>query len=213
MRHVTLRTAMGMLFSGSLHSPAARPMISVPWKFTRMMTIVRTIAHQPFGAKPPFERRMRAPMKPSPPKRPRQMSAATTLKATSAKIFTRESQNSLSPNLSTRKRFRTVTTRPKNTAHHSWLTSGTKLFMMMPAAIISDGTYAIQLSQYAQPTPHAHVEEMFSRAYATKEPETGFATASSARESMTQSTMTPPKRYAKIAAGPAFSSTYPVPRK
>ena len=75
------------------------------------------------------------------------MSAATTLKATKARIFTRDSQNSLSPNLSTRKRFSTVTTRPKNTAHHSWLTSGTKLFMMMPAAIISDGTYAIQLSQ------------------------------------------------------------------
>ena len=85
--------------------------------------------------------------------------------------------------------------------------------MIIPAAIISEGTYATQLSQYAQPTPQAQVEEIFSFAYVTKDPDTGLATASSARQSMTQSTMAPPKRYARIAAGPAFSNTYPVPRK
>ena len=68
------------------------------------------------------------------------MSPATTLNATSATILNRASQNSLSPNLSTWNRLMTVTSRPKSTAHQSWLMAGTKLLMMMPAAIISDGT-------------------------------------------------------------------------
>ena len=61
-------------------------------------------------------------------------------KATSAMILNRASQNSLSPNLSTWNKLMTVTSRPNSTAHQSWLMAGTKLLMMMPAAIISDGT-------------------------------------------------------------------------
>ena len=50
IRQVTLRTAIGILLAGSLHSPAARPMISVPWKFTRMMTMVMPNEMMPASA-------------------------------------------------------------------------------------------------------------------------------------------------------------------
>ena len=162
IRHVTLRTAIGMLFSGFSHSPAASPMISVPWKLTSMITIVRITDHEPFGMKPPFPRRTAAPIYSFVPVSPRHIRPATRLNTTRAAILIAASQNSVSPNLSTWKRLIIVTIRPKSTAHQSWLTMGKKLFMMIPAAIISDGTYAIQFSQYAQPTPQAQVEEIFS---------------------------------------------------
>ena len=44
---VTLRTAIGILFAGSLHSPAAKPIISEPWKLTKIITIVMIIAQYP----------------------------------------------------------------------------------------------------------------------------------------------------------------------
>lgn len=91
-RHVT-HGSEGMLFSGSLHRPPqADDLHALEIHEDDEPSSGRSPTSR--SAKPPFEeRRMRAPMV-SPPKT-RQMSAATTLKATSANLH-EEAKNSLS---------------------------------------------------------------------------------------------------------------------
>lgn len=98
--------ACGITFFGSFASAAVTPIISTPPKANITMPSEAITPCQPLGAKPPWLQRFSSPVAGKLWPKPKKMiPAPASIMAIIATTFTRDSQNSISPNTRTLHRF------------------------------------------------------------------------------------------------------------
>lgn len=179
---------LGIVLSGLLVSPEATPINSVPENAKLTDSIVINTAPNPLGNSPSRTKFVNngAFLYPCIGMIPNIAKQPIAINKTIVITLILEKRNSASAKKRTEKAFNKNMNTMKRTLHIHTGVTGNQLFIIKPAAVNSDPSATVQVSQYSQAIVKPVPGPIYFVVYVWKDPVTGISTDNSPRQSITK---------------------------